>query len=72
MATIEIVLEMTGAGPDDAPTGPPSSTALFASGGWTPVPGTVSIRMLEDRGDSTGLVLVTGPQTLIQAIEASA
>lgn len=72
MATIEIVLEMTGAGTDDDPTGPPSSTELFASWGWTPVPGTVSIRMLEDRGDSTGLFLVTGPQSLIQAIEASA
>ena len=72
MATIEVVLQLTGAGTDDDPTGPPSSTELFVTWHWTPIPGTVSIRMLEDRGDNTGLFLVTGPQSLIDAIENSA
>ena len=71
MPSIDIVLGLTGAGTDDDPTAPPSSSDLFATWGWTPGVGTVSVLMLEDRGDQTGVFRVTGPQSLIDAIEGN-
>ena len=71
MPSIDIVLDLTGAGTDDDPTAPPSSSDLFTTWGWTPGVGTVSVLMLEDRGDQTGVFRVTGPQSLMDAIEGN-
>ena len=70
MAQIQIVLEAK----DDG-TGviaPPSLSDLYQTWRWTPIPGTVKLTEVSDLGDGRRVYEVTGPDSLIAAIEASA
>ena len=69
MATIQVVLEVT---ETDGVLAPPSMSDLADQWGWTPEPGVVRKTEVADLGDGTRVYQITGPDSLIAAIEASA